>query len=223
MFKALESTVAAKRPDYYTKTKSLSDVVAKVVSDMAPRERRGVLECLTCTDLLVCAQVQPTLASDYLQVLKGVLPFLTPAQLKAVSEFCRPWHPGLTPTMRPYILNKGRQGQSAASKDQFPVKLLEFYFSSQVSLLKQAQHQPPSHCPGLVGWVAQKPKHTNRDRLSSKFRSGMASVLACGPSHVLFNKANMLYSWGFAQFGVLAHHGVSKAGLYVLTLSFCFH
>ena len=205
--KALESSMAAKRPDYYTKTKSLSDIVAKVVSDMAPSERRGVLECLTCADLLVCSQVKPAIALDYLQILKGILPFLTPSQLEAVSEFCSPWHPGLIPTMRPLYLDKKKQSE----QNQFPVKLLEFYFSLQVSLLKQTQQQQPiCHYPDLVGWVVNQPKHTNHDTLSSKFRPGLASILACGPSHVMFNKNNLLFSWGFAQLGVLAHHGVSK-------------
>ena len=55
---------------------------------MAPSERRGILLCLTCEGLLASSQAQPKLGLDYLEILKGVLPFLNTKQLEELSGKC---------------------------------------------------------------------------------------------------------------------------------------
>ena len=152
--KALEASVkagaetASRRPDYYTKSSSasstpssLSDIVAKVVSDLAPSQRRGIIACLTDSDLLACSQANHDLAVDYLEILKGLLPLLTHEQMVSTSELCWPTRPALLPTMKPYILRAPAAPAVQASSDSssFPSQLLHFCLTLELTLLRQSR------------------------------------------------------------------------------------
>ena len=152
--KALEASVKAggetanRRPDYYTKSSSasstpssLSDIVAKVVSDLAPSQRRGIIACLTDSDLLACSQANHDLAVDYLEILKGLLPLLTHEQMVSTSELCWPTRPALLPTMKPYILRAPAAPAVQASSDSssFPSQLLHFCLTLELTLLRQSR------------------------------------------------------------------------------------
>ena len=197
MVDAICSLLEASKPNYYSK-----DFKSEAMSKMSASERRGLLSCLLTPDNLSSCLIQPNLAEDLMQILRGSFPFLNLHQLQSVLELCQPINPAFLPLIGPVLSD---------SKDcSLASKLLEFYLTTELNLIKK---EGLKFNRDLVH-LAEKSviKEMDTDTLIT------GPLLATGPTHAMLSrpKSGALYSWGFNHHGVLAHHGVS-----VVSSRFC--
>lgn len=112
--------------------KDLQDAMAKVLTEMAASERKGLLECLVYQkDNLATCVAFPALGEQIVRILIGLLPMLQVDDLEAVIEQCRPDRPDFWPVLWPLKATK--------EHNEFGLMLLNFYITVQLLWIKKAK------------------------------------------------------------------------------------